>query len=609
MTTKSLLGRSSVRATASFSRWRGYLVAALVAAGCAPLYALPGDYYVCAGNQASVKYEVYDPAVTDWNSGSALKWSFAPTTAGGWTSSEVAAYSNPSDMKLRWAGSSQVVVSCASGGLATLATYPGGTMVWANNIGGSYNPHSVERLPNGNVAVAASAGNFVRVYAASQGNRNNTYASYTLSGAHGVLWDPQNNVLWAVGDTVLVSLSVGGTAGSPSLSQVASYALPGSGGHDVSATWGDPNSLWVTTSLNVYQFQKSTGSWYAAPGSVNRSAIKGCGDQPSGEIAQCQVDKSGCTLNTWCTHKVDFFTPSGTLDYSRTRTSAAFYKCRIFCPDYQPRIKALIGGDFDGDGYPDLVQFCDTTGWWAVRFSHDGSVHNFQFGQAGDIGLMNGDFDGDGVPDAVLFRPSTGYWYVRFSRDASIHSFQFGANGDIPLLGGDYTGEGVPDAVLFRPSNNTWYVRFSPDGSVHSFGFGNSTDIPLLNGDFTGDGMPDSVLFRPSSGYWYVRNSLDGSVTSDAFGQNGDKPLLGGDFDGDGVPDFVLFRPANVTWYVRNSSTGAITSFGMGRPGDTPLMNGDFDGDLAPDAVLYRPYNRMWYIRFSSDGSVHSFWF
>src|SRR6266478_4665415 len=59
------------------------------------------DYYVACGNQAAARYEIYDGSVTDWNSSSALKWTFQPTTAHGWNSSEVAAYSNCSDLKLR----------------------------------------------------------------------------------------------------------------------------------------------------------------------------------------------------------------------------------------------------------------------------------------------------------------------------------------------------------------------------------------------------------------------------------------------------------------------------------------------------------------------------
>jgi hypothetical protein len=291
----------------------------------------PSDY-VCVGNQADSAYEVYDPTVTDWNSPSALLWSFTPTTSGGWTSSQVAAYSNPSDMKMVWWGSEPAVVSCASGGLATIATYPGGSMIWALDVGGANNPHSVDLLPSGNIAVAASDGNWVRVYASSQSSGDSTYAQFNLTGAHAVLWDQANNVLWVLGDTELTALSVGGSSASPTLSEVTGdrATLPDSGGHDLSPFYGNSDLLWVTTSYDAYTFQKSTLTFTGAPGSADRSAVKGCGNQPSGEIVQCQIDNSECTLNTWCTPHVNFFTAAGVPDYTRTRTGAAFYKSRVF---------------------------------------------------------------------------------------------------------------------------------------------------------------------------------------------------------------------------------------------------------------------------------------
>ncbi|WNQ13969.1 hypothetical protein MJA45_13410 [Paenibacillus aurantius] len=54
------------------------------------------------------KMHVYDAAVTDWNSDSAIKWEFAPSTALGFTASEINAWNGGSGMKLRnssvWGG-------------------------------------------------------------------------------------------------------------------------------------------------------------------------------------------------------------------------------------------------------------------------------------------------------------------------------------------------------------------------------------------------------------------------------------------------------------------------------------------------------------------------
>lgn len=83
--------------------------------------------------------------------------------------------------------------------------------------------------------------------------------------------------------------------------------------------------------------------------------------------------------------------------------------------------------------------------------------------------LLSGDFNGDGVAEAVLFRPSTHEWYVRFSSDGSVHSFGFGDNGDIPWAG-YFTADGSIDQVLYRPSNGTFYIRDAATGVVTSSG-------------------------------------------------------------------------------------------------------------------------------------------
>jgi len=578
-----------------------------VRTGAASIY----DHWVACGNQASVRYEIYDPNVSDWNSSSALKWTFAPTTLKGWTSTEVAAYSNPSDLKLRWSNGNMVVVSCASGGLATEASYPGGDMLWAQNVGGSYNPHSVELLPDHNVAVAASAGNFVRVYAASQGNRNGTYAEYSLSGAHAVLWDPHNNVLWALGTSSLVSLKVGGTAASPTLSQMSSVALPASGGHDLSPYWGDDNRMWVTTSLNVWIFQKMSGTFSYAPGSADRTAVKGCGDEPSGEIVQCQIDKTVCTLNTWCTPNVNFFKASGASDFTRTVNGAAFYKCRIFWPAYLP---SYAINDFDHDGASDACLYCSTNYTWYIKLSSDGSTRSFQFGTNGDIPLLDSgrpncaDFDDDGNADAVVYNPSDSTWQVRFSSNGSIHTFQYGTNGDIPLMGGDFDGDGHPDAVVFRPSDGTWHIRYSSNGSSHAFQYGTNGDIPLL-ADYDLDGIPDTWLFRPSDGTWHVRFSSDGSGHSFQYGESGETPMIMSDIDGDGHVDVVVFRPSDGSWHVRYSSDGSSHPFQFGQSGDIPGMAA-WNGPSHPDDyVLFRPFNATFYVLDSVTGATNSFQF
>lgn len=118
-----------------------------------------------------------------------------------------------------------------------MVPYPQGTgSYWAADIGAANNPHSAELLPDGNVAVTASTGGFVRVCTASQGNRSTTYAQFDLPGAHGVYYEPTTRLLWAVGNGDLVGLRVGGTAAAPTIEKVIDSPLPGGAtayGHDL----------------------------------------------------------------------------------------------------------------------------------------------------------------------------------------------------------------------------------------------------------------------------------------------------------------------------------------------------------------------------------------
>lgn len=293
---------------------------------------------IVATNQNGQNVEVYDPAVADWNNAAAKVWSWKPTIALGYSSTEIAAWSNVSDAKLRnttiWPGTNQVIVTTASGGLITIATYPGGVNKWAKNVGG--NPHSAELLPNGNIATASSTGGYVRVYASSQGSTAGFFANFNVTDAHGVLWDPANNLLWALGDN-LYALTVGGTAAEPTLTEVVSKRKTISGtGHDLSPYYGDTNKLWITSSNDVWIYNKTTGALTNAPGAAYRATVKAASNQPSnGQIVQTKP-RTTCSQSTWCTAYVEFYHgTTGALETTKYVSGAAFYKARVFQPAYQ----------------------------------------------------------------------------------------------------------------------------------------------------------------------------------------------------------------------------------------------------------------------------------
>lgn len=310
---------------------------------------IPG--WVIATNGASKRIEVYDGTVIDWNRAEAKKWSWSPTTAAGFPLTEVNDFGGGADAKLRimkaWGDSTFLAV--ADQKMAAIVSYPGAVRKWSQALPG--NVHSAEILPNGNIAIAASDGNWVRVYCSSQGINNATFVQYNLNQAHAVLWDSANNLLWVTGQEpaslahILTALQVGGTAAAPTLTEVTAWrsTLPSAWGHDIAPYYGDMTRLWVSTNGGVYMYSKTTKSFVAAPGGSNRSFVKAVTNfSASGAIVQTQPDANksplptvNCTLNGWSTSTVEFFTSSGSLQTSRAVIGACFYKARVFNTPYQ----------------------------------------------------------------------------------------------------------------------------------------------------------------------------------------------------------------------------------------------------------------------------------
>ncbi|WP_146250256.1 DUF6528 family protein [Paenibacillus flagellatus] len=289
------------------------------------------EYGIAVTDQAAERITVYDPAKNDWNDDEAKLWSWAPSGTNGFAGL-TRGWGLPSDVKLREGrtGGTYMVVT-DSRGLAAIVPYPAGDRrTWGAIVGG--NPHAAELLPDGNIAIAASEGGWVRVYTASLGPDSADFAEYALPGAHGVLWDPRLCLLWAVGDRDLAALRVNGTAEAPVLEEALRSKLPSDWGHDLFAVYGNPDKLWVTTNTRVYQYDKPGDSWsssYEGASEIDERWVKSIGNQPSGRVVKT-VQKPG-TKYVWTTDTVDLHVPGD----RRTVSGGAFYKARIWSTDYQ----------------------------------------------------------------------------------------------------------------------------------------------------------------------------------------------------------------------------------------------------------------------------------
>jgi|GEM_PF-160610 len=295
--------------------------------------------YVAITDQASSRIVVLDPSDPDWNGGDAVKWSWSAHGCSGFAGLE-AGWGLPTDAKIRrvpaWGGLWMVVTD--SLGLAAIVPYPEGNFrKWGLRLDG--NLHSAELLPDGNIAVAASTGGWVRVYTSSRGRDSAAYSEYRLPGAHGVQWDPDRHCLWALGDDELVALQVAGTSGSPVLEVRMKTELPTRHGHDLQPVYGDPDRMWVSTGTAVYQYVKSQNlfdSGFPGNGRISRKSVKSVGNLKDGRVVSTVPDglvrtNTPYPLNDWSTEIVDFFMD----DESRRWAGGAIYKARVWRPEYR----------------------------------------------------------------------------------------------------------------------------------------------------------------------------------------------------------------------------------------------------------------------------------
>lgn len=252
-------------------------------------------------------------------------WRWRPTKAEGFRLT--ADWGQPDEAKLRARHGQKYLLTTDSKGLAAVVPYPlGRNPYWAVDLGPKANPHSIDLLPDGDVAVVASNGGWLRVYTAANRRRPTSFAAISLKQAHGVYWDGHLNVLWAVGDRQLVAIRVGGNAAQPRLTVLHRATLPSVDGHDLEPVAGRPDRLWITTGKHIYQYVKPTGRFVRNfPGSryIDGREVKSIGQDPStGQVLTATVQRGNHCR--WCTNTAILFHPAGELTFP----GGEFYKIR-----------------------------------------------------------------------------------------------------------------------------------------------------------------------------------------------------------------------------------------------------------------------------------------
>lgn len=213
-------------------------------------------------------------------------------------------------------GGKRLLVSSSAGGCALLEL-PSGKAVWWARVA---NAHTIEALPGGRIAVAASVGaKGNKVVFFDAGKIGEPIAEFPLPSAHGLVWDGKRDVLWAMGYEELVSCELGPKDGKLAPRITGRFPLPDKDGHDLRAVPESPE-LVLSTDKGVWRFDRETKTFRADPDLKDRAMVKCTDTQPdTGRRAFTQADGGN-----WWTDTVRFLNPEGEMKMDGER----IYKVR-----------------------------------------------------------------------------------------------------------------------------------------------------------------------------------------------------------------------------------------------------------------------------------------
>jgi len=267
------------------------------------------ELFVCDQNSKKVLLLKLD---SDWNDSSKVVWSWSAMESPEIPENEKSRYDYLAEAK-PVKQSNQLLIAGGSGGGVALVRIADKKILF--HAYGGESPHSAELLPDGNIVVASSQDNLLRLF--QEVPNNAKYIDLALPSAHGVVWDFKRNQLWALGLDTLYAIKYL-SAESPSLSMVDRYALPSHEGHDLFPR-KNGKTLFVTTKKSVYDFDPQTGAFRHLEPFSKLEDVKSIAElSDNGDIAVVQA------VSQWWNDTVMFFKP----EQNKRMSGARFYKAR-----------------------------------------------------------------------------------------------------------------------------------------------------------------------------------------------------------------------------------------------------------------------------------------
>lgn len=278
-----------------------------------------------------------------------LIWEWVPTEALGWGDVTQERLSRSiSGVKYRWSENfkSNVVLFCTSRGVAGVVEYPSGKCLWKTTVTG-ISPHSIEMMPNGDIAVTTSGSGdweagLIHYYQLGDDGNYNLTSEVPLNGGHGLLWDPDNEVLWALGFPTLEAYSPEvGSDGKVALHRVEGWGcdVPDGTGHDLMPDCSNPDILWFTDNVSILQYSKSQNKMLKEFDNSKKlkmmPTVKGVTSFSDGVVAFVSYGDVVSGVDDPYSMRVFWPQEDGTYELAKVdNVNYGFNKVRVFSTDY-----------------------------------------------------------------------------------------------------------------------------------------------------------------------------------------------------------------------------------------------------------------------------------
>ena len=202
----------------------------------------------------------------------------------------------------------KVLITSSEDGVALVERESGKAVFYAT----APNAHSADLLPGGRVAVASShsqAANGDRLIVFESGLPGRELCSIRLSWCHGVVWDNQRQLLYALADSsVHVYKLIYWETDYPGIEETGKIDLPESGGHDFYPVPHGP-FIALSTSGHCWLFDRDTRTVSAHPELKDLGNVKCITVNPrSGRLAWVQAEGKD-----WWAERVHLLHPEYTL--------------------------------------------------------------------------------------------------------------------------------------------------------------------------------------------------------------------------------------------------------------------------------------------------------